>query len=349
MADPIKTGPFTPGKRVLLISTGGTITMTASSGGSGIAPTLTGEDLVRAVPELACIADVDVHSYSTKPGASLTLDDLVRIAELIDTRLPGAYAGAVVVQGTDTIEETAFVLDTLVACGRPVIVTGAMRGAAAPGADGPANLLAAVTVATSAVSGGLGTVVVLNDEVHAARHVQKSHTAAPSAFSSPGFGPIGRVIEGRLHLYARLPRPAPLPRPACYATEAAAVALVKIPLGDDGRLLGALPALGYRGTVIEGMGAGHLPAKLAERVSELAAAMPVVLASRVAAGPVFQRTYGFPGSEIDLIARGAIAGGYLAGGKACLLLRLLLAAGMAGEELKAAYIARCDSLFFETR
>jgi L-asparaginase len=123
---------------------------------------------------------------------------------------------------------------------------------------------------------------------------------------------------------------------------------VKISLGDDGRLLRALPTLGYRGAVIEGMGAGHLPAQLAAQVSELAAAMPVVLASRVAAGPVFQRTYGFPGSEMDLIARGAIAGGYLAGGKACLLLRLLLAAGMVGDQLKAAYTQRCTSILFET-
>jgi L-asparaginase len=332
-------------KRVLLISTGGTIAMTAGAG-NGIAPTLTGDDLVRAVPELARVADIDVHSYSTKPGASLTPGDLVRIAGLIDARMPEGYAGAVVVQGTDTIEETAFALDLLAASARPVVVTGAMRGAAAPGADGPANLLAAATVAGSELAQGLGTVVVLDDQVHAARHVQKMDTAAPSAFASPGFGPVGRVVEGRLHLYARPPRLAALARPSIDAADGAAVALLKIALGDDGRLLGALPALGFRGAVIEAMGAGHLPAGLAEPVSRLAAAMPVVLASRVAAGPVFERTYGFPGSEMDLIARGAIPGGYLAGGKACLLLRLLLASGLAGDALKAAYIERCNSMLF---
>jgi len=340
MADGTDAAPTMAAKRVLLISTGGTITMTTGVGG-GIAPTLTGEDLVRAVPELAQLARIEVHSYSTKPGASLTLEDLVTIADLIDTRMPAGYAGAVVVQGTDTIEETAFVLDTLVGSDRPVVVTGAMRGAAAPGADGPANLLAAVTVASSSAARSLGTVVVLNDEVHAARYVQKSHTSSPSAFTSPGFGPIGRVIEGCLHLYAKPARLATLARPARDANPS--VALVKIPLGDDGRLLGVLPALGYHGAVIEGMGAGHLPAALADRVSQLVAAMPVVLATRVAAGPVFERTYGFPGSEMDLIARGAIPGGYLAGGKACLLLRLLLATGLVGEPLKLAYLERCNS------
>ncbi|MGN6388598.1 MAG: asparaginase [Burkholderiaceae bacterium] len=325
--------------RVLLISTGGTITMTPGAG-PGIAPTLSGEDLVRAVPALASIADLDVVSFSTKPGASLTLEDLVTIAALIDSKMPEGFAGAVVVQGTDTIEETAFVLDLLVTADQPVVVTGAMRGPTAPGADGPANLLAAVTVAGNPAAAGLGALVVLNDEVHAARYVQKTHTALPSAFASPGFAPLGRVVEGALHLYARLPRPAPLPRPNEVSN--AAVALVRIPLGDDGRLLRALPTLGYRGAVIEAMGAGHLPAALAPMVSELTATMPVVLATRVASGPVFTRTYGFPGSETDLLARGAIPGGSITGNKACLLLRLLIAAGLEGEALRAAYAQRSN-------
>jgi L-asparaginase len=331
-------------QRVLLISTGGTITMTGSAG-SGIAPTLTGEDLVRAVPALAHRADLEVVSYSTLPGASLALGDLVRVGALIDAHMGEGLSGAVVVQGTDTIEETAFVLDTLVASGRPVVVTGAMRGAGAPGADGPANLLAAVTVAASAAAARLGALVVLNDEVHCGRYVQKSHTALPCAFSSPGFAPIGRVIEGALHLYARLPRPEALARPP--EVDEVAVALLKVPLGDDGRMLDALPQLGYRGAVIEAMGAGHLPASFAQKVERLAAAMPVVLATRVASGPVFQNTYGFPGSEMDLIARGAIPGGYLTGVKACLLLRLLIAGGATGEALRAAYVAHSRGAFVE--
>lgn len=326
--------------QILLVATGGTITMTASTG-PGIAPTLSGEDLVRAVPELAGVADLEVLTYSSKPGASLSLDDLVQISALIDSRMEAGCAGAVVVQGTDTIEETAFVLDTLVASHCPVVVTGAMRGAAAPGADGPANLLAAVTVAASGDACGLGTVVVLNDEIHAARHVRKSHSIAPSAFASPGFAAIGRVVEGSVHLYARPRRLHALPRPTEVAT--VPVALVTIPLGDDGRLLAAVPDLGYRGVVIEAMGAGHLPAALAETVGRLAGKIPVVLATRVVAGPVLTRTYGFTGSEMDLMARGAIPGGHLAGNKGCLLLRLLIANGFQGDALKQAYIERSTS------
>lgn len=323
--------------RVLLISTGGTIAMTGSAAG-GLSPTLSGEDLVRTVPALAGKADLEVVLYSTKPGASLSLDDLVHIAELIDLRMAEGFAGAIVVQGTDTIEETAFVLDTLVASERPVVVTGAMRAAAAPGADGPANLLAAVTVAGTAAAGNLGTVVVLNDEIHAARYVRKSHTSLPSAFASPGFAPVGLVIEGDVHLHTRPRRLPVLARP--YKSDAAAVALLSVPLGDDGRLLGVLHEIGYRGAVIEAMGAGHLPMHFAEKVERLASQMPVVLATRVTAGPVFTKTYGFAGSEMDLISRGAIPAGELPGNKACLLLRLLIAGNLAGDELRSIYIAR---------
>jgi L-asparaginase len=307
--------------RILLVGTGGTITMTP--GGAGIVPTLSGEDLVRAVPELARHAHLDVVSFSAKPGASLTLEDLIGIADLVDGRLRDGCAGAVVVQGTDTIEETAFVLDLLVSSDRPVVVTGAMRGAATPGADGPANLLAAVIVAGSEAAVGVGTLVVLNDEVHAARFVRKMHTAAPSAFASPGAGPLGAVVEGALVRNGRIERTPVLLRPAKVGEWP--VAQAAIVLGDDGRLLHALPSLGYRGVVLEAMGAGHVPAAVAPVIEALTAAVPVVLATRVPAGPVFSRTYAFAGSETDLAARGVVGAGHLAPAKAVQLLRLLLA------------------------
>lgn len=328
--------------RILLVSTGGTITMTSASNG-GIAPTLTGEDLVRAVPELANQAALEVYSFSMKPGASLTLEELVEIAALLDTKFGEGFAGAVVVQGTDTIEETAFVFDLLVKSDRPVVVTGAMRGAAAPGADGPANLLAAVTVAASTDAAGLGSLVVLNDEVHAARFVQKTHTASTAAFTSPDFAPLGRVIEGAFERFATLPR-TPVLEHAGNVTDAP-VALVKIPLGDDGRLLPVLPTLGYRGIVIEAMGAGHLPATLADTIGKLAETMPVVLATRVTAGRIFTRTYGFTGSEMDLLARGLIAGGSISSVKACLLLRLLLSQGLDKSVIRAAYTCRSHTRY----
>ncbi|MBX9711520.1 MAG: asparaginase [Xanthobacteraceae bacterium] len=291
----------------------------------GIVPTLTAADLVQSVPCLDKVAQIETISPLRKPGASLTLDDLIDLAQMLRERLAGDTDGAVVIQGTDTIEETAFVLDCLLDGSKPVVVTGAMRGPEAAGADGPANLLAAVIVAASGASRDRGTLVVLNDEIHAARFVQKSHTALPSAFRSPLGGTVGLVIEGAAAFHGRTTRGHHVAGP--LAKTDAPVALIKMALGEDDRLLRALPSLGYVGAVVEGMGVGHVPACVVDAISALAKTMPVVLASRIDTGPVFSQTYAFPGSEIDLIGHGLISARSLSGLKARLLLILLLHAG----------------------
>lgn len=309
--------------RLLVLSLGGTITMVPAAGG-GMAPKLGAADLIASVPALAGVADLVAESPYHLASPSLSAAAVVGVAERVATALAGGLDGAVVIQGTDTIEETAFLLDTLVASDRPVVVTGAMRGADAPGADGPANLLAAVRIAASPEARGLGTLVVLNDEIHAARFVQKAHTTLPSAFRSPLGGPVGAMIEGRPRFYTRVAR---LPALPLAPGAPAPVALLRFGMGEDGRLLAALGGLGYAGAVIEGMGAGHVPAESVEAVGRLAREIPVVLASRVMTGPVFRETYGYPGSEIDLIRRGVVPAGWLSGLKARLLLGLALRDG----------------------
>jgi L-asparaginase len=320
--------------KVLLVSLGGTITMT-SGAGAGIVPTLTGADLVRAVPALADVADIETASPFRLPGPSLTLANLREVAQLLNDRLAGDIAGAIVVQGTDTIEETAFVLDLLVGGDKPVVITGAMRGAEAPGADGPANLLASAIVAGSQAARGLGALVVLNDTIHAARFVQKASTFLPSTFVSFAGGPLGCVIEGRARIDVRVERRAII-SDGCHGRDQP-VALLTAALGDDGRLLPGLPGLGFRGLVVEAMGVGHVPSAMVAGLAQLAEVFPVVLSSRVASGSVFAATYGFPGSEIDLLGRGLIGGGALGGLKARLLLSLLLGIGLEGQELRSEF------------
>lgn len=322
--------------RLLVLSLGGTITMTAAAGG-GIAPTLGAAELVAAVPGLGAVAAIEARSPLRLPSPSLTLEHVASVAADIRLGLSAGFDGAIVIQGTDTIEETAFALDLLVPGDRPVVVTGAMRGPQQPGADGPANLLAAATVAASEAVRGFGTLVVLNDTIHAARQVRKAHTALPSAFVSDNGGPLGLVAEGRVHLFARPPALG-LPALSIAPGEMPPVALVKMAMGDDGRLLRALPGLGYAGVVVEGMGAGHVPAPLADLVGELALVLPVALTSRTLAGPVFERTYGYAGSEIDLIGRGALPAGLLSGPKARVLMTLALKAGWGREALTAAFV-----------
>ncbi len=320
--------------RLLFLSLGGTITMLPDAGG-GIAPKLGAAELVASVPGLAQVAEIEAHSPYRLPSPSLEPGQLVEVAKRIEDAFAAGFDGAVVIQGTDTIEESAFLLDLLVADEKPVVVTGAMRGAEAPGADGPANLLAAARVAASPEARGLGTLTVLNYDIHAARFVQKSHTALPSAFASPLAGPIGIVTEGRPRFYARIPR---MPRLPSYGGPPRPVALLKWAMGEDGRLLGTLPGLGYAGAVIEAMGAGHVPAEAAPLLGELALRMPVVLATRAMAGPVFTHTYGYAGSEIDLLGRGLIPAGFLSGLKARLLLGLALRTG-GGQSTAAAAFA----------
>ena len=310
--------------------------MTPDSGG-GITPALSAEDLIAAVPRLERVAAISARSPFRLPGASLTMDHLTRVAALISSAAAEGVKGAIVVQGTDTIEETAFVLDCLLATAIPVVVTGAMRGPEALSADGPANLMASALVATSPDAHGLGTLVVLNDEVHAARYVRKQHTGLLSAFSSAPFGPIGHVIEERFRkgmTPERAPRlPVQLP-----LGEIPPVALIEVGLGEDGRTLNFMADAGYRGVVLAAMGAGHVPVAMVEPITMLVRHMPVVLCSRVANGPVFHKTYGFEGSERDLRARGVLGGGELGPLKARLLLQLALLSGMSAEKTRELFL-----------
>jgi L-asparaginase len=319
--------------RLLILSLGGTITMVPSDSG-GIEPKLGAAELVASVPALAEVAEIEARSPFRLPSPSLTPVNLVEVARTIETGFASGYDGAVVIQGTDTIEESAFILDLLVGGEKPVVVTGAMRGADAPGADGPANLLAAARVAAAPEAHGLGTLAVLNYDVHAARFVQKSHTTLPSAFSSPLVGPLGAVVEGRPRFFVHVSR---APTLSSSVGPPAPIALVKWAMGDDGRMLSALPGLGYAGVVVEGMGAGHVPADAAPILGDLAAKIPVVLATRAMTGPVFTRTYGYPGSEIDLIARNLVPAGYLSGLKARLLLGFTMRSKKGAETVSKAF------------
>jgi L-asparaginase len=320
--------------RLLVLSLGGTITM-IPSGAGGITPQLGAAELVASVPALAEVASIEAHSPFRLPSPSLSLEDIRQVATLIADGFAAGCEGAVVIQGTDTIEESAFLLDLLVPADRPVVVTGAMRGADAPGADGPANLLAAARVAASPEARGLGTLVVLNDVIHAARFVRKTHTALPSTFASPAAGPISLVAENRARFTLRVSATPRLP-PA--DGRSMPVGLVKVSMGDDGRLLRAVPSLGFEGLVIEGIGAGHVPAGIADMVGELAAMMPVVLASRALTGPVFTETYGYAGGEIDLIGRGVLTAGILDALKARLLLGLALRHERGPDAVRQAFI-----------
>lgn len=301
----------------------------ASMDGNAAVPVLGGEDLIRGLPDLGEAVKVTGTSFRNVASASLSIDDIIALADRID-HCGTDIDGVIVTQGTDTIEETSFALELLVHRDIPVVMTGAMRNAGLPGADGPANLLHAVMTAASEEARGMGTLVVLNDEIHAARYVRKGHTQSPAAFQS-AFGPIGWIAEGGAEFALKLQ---PLGcGPLAGVGPDVPVALLTASLGDDGRLLGKIGELGYGGLVIEALGGGHVPAAMVEPLAKLAREMPVVLASRTGKGKVLRNTYGYPGSETELFASGLISGGWLDGRKCRILLHLLLRSGAARTEI----------------
>jgi len=324
--------------RVHVIALGGTVAMTSTGSEQGVRPTLDAQALVQAVPQLATVAEIAAETFRTVPGAHLRIADIVALAEHIAT-LPSSE-GVVVTQGTDTLEQTAYLLELLVEGDRPIVVTGAMRAPQQPGADGPANLLSSVRVAASEAARGIGVVVVLDDVIHAARFVRKSHTARPSAFASPTVGPIGWIAEDRVRIPHRPSRPVTID-PQLLGN-IPPVALLPVTFGDDGALLRSVVPAGYAGLVVQAFGAGHVPEWLVQDLAEIAGSIPVVLSSAVGSGELFASTYGFPGSERDLLGRGIISATALDGPRARLLLSLLLASGADRDAITAAFAGASD-------
>lgn len=311
-------------KKIFVISLGGTISMTEADTG-GIVPTLSGEELVRRFGLDDPAIEISAVSLRQLASAQLTVADLVAVARKTHEVVEAGAAGIVITQGTDTIEETAFALDLIGTKDVPVVVTGAMRHPNAPGSDGAANFRDAVIVAASAKA-GLGTVVVMDGEIHAARFLIKGITSTVRAFFSSPVGQIGWVQEGGLFLMAERLEPA-LPAMTLPAGKIPDIAVLKASLGDDGRLVDGIADLGYAGVIVEGMGGGHVHPSMADRLEKLSGTLPIVISTRVLGSHVLRNTYGFVGSEIDLQRRGIMLGGWLTSGKLQLMLGFLLALG----------------------
>ncbi|MPV37628.1 L-asparaginase [Georgenia subflava] len=313
--------------------------MTPARSGEGVTPHLDAATLVAVVPGLTEMADVTAETLQRLPSASLLPEHLVAALGWARTQVADGAAGVVLTHGTDTMEESAYLLDLLWDRPEPLVLTGAMRPPLVAGADGPANVLAAVTVAVSEGARGLGVLVVMDDSAHLAAAVTKTRATGTGAFASPGGGAVGRVVESEYvpGLVPARSRPPALPQPSRTAVR---VALLEPGIGDDGGVVDLVVEAGYDGLVLAGSGAGHVPEPVADAVGRAVLRLPVVVGSRTGSGTTATRTYGYAGSEVDLLARGAVMAGPLSPRKARVLLWTLLAGGADGAAVRAEFRRR---------
>lgn len=317
-------------RRVVVIFTGGTISMTLDPTAGGNVPTLDGAAILARTPGLAEIADVVPVDLGRIPASHVPFTRLFEIAAAIgDAQADPAIDGVVVVQGTDTIEESSFFWDLLVDRPQPVVVTGAMRSASEDGYDGPRNVRDAVTVAASPEMRDLGVVVTLAGTIEPADSVIKTHATALDTFRSLEAPPLGRVLAGR----ATLDRPRGPRRHVSAVAAAPRVHLITAHAAMGGDLLDAAVAIGADGIVVEALGAGNTSRTLFEAGTRaMEAGIPVVLTTRCPAGAA-TTGYAFPGGGATWVRAGAVLAGHLGGPKARIALALGLGAGLDREAL----------------
>jgi len=306
----------------VFIATGGTIAMQVDPSTSAPIPALSGSDLIKTVPEIAKIAQLEVNNLSNVPSVEMGPLRWVQLHHEIEAALARRdVVGVLVSHGTDTLEETAWFLDLTLTSRKPVVLIGAQRNASEPDFDGPRNLRSGARVCIEPESLGKGVMVVLNDQINAAREVSKTHTSDVESFNSGDAGLLGRVDGDTVTFYRSSCRRQWLP---LEHDDLARVDIVPMYAGADGALLKAAVQAGAKGVVIQALGAGNVNADMHAAISDaIGSGITVVIASRVPRGRV-SPLYGFTGGGMTLKDAGVIFANDLSPQKARILLMLAL-------------------------
>ncbi|MED4017266.1 asparaginase [Sutcliffiella cohnii] len=305
-------------KKILLIHTGGTISMQEDEITGTVTPTSTNPLLAFPVIQDENITIKESELFHL-PSPHITPSHMLQLSKYIDEQVQEEQIdGVVITHGTDTLEETAFFLDLTVKSDIPIVLTGAMRSSNEIGSDGPYNLLSSIRVASSAEAKGMGVLVVLNDEIHTAKNATKTHTSNIATFQSPQYGPVGIVTKRGIAFHHR-----PI-RSDKYEIDSVNknVTLLKAYSGMDSSVFNAVKNVD--GLVIEALGQGNMPPATLEGIKELLKEkIPIVLVSRCFNG-IVQDTYGYDGGGKQLKELGVIFSNGLNGQKARLKLLVAL-------------------------
>jgi len=300
----------------------------------GAIPALSGEEIIAQVPGLDEIADFEIINFAKLPGPHMTPPKMLELARDVAAQLADPnIAGAVVTHGTDTLEETAYLLNLLLDEEKPVAFVGAMRNSSELSWDGPGNLRSAVRVAADEGARGLGVMVVMGDQLIAASEATKTHTEATDTFQSRDFGPLGIVDKDRIIVARRPARREHIPTPKLEER----VDIIKLSAGADGRFINFALEDGARGLVIEGLGRGNVPVAALPAIERaVGMGLPVVITSRCPRGRVLD-TYAYEGAGRQLKRMGAILGGMTPSHKARIKLMVALGAGWSVEQIRASF------------
>jgi L-asparaginase len=310
---------------IVILFTGGTIAMRNDPGGVGAIPSLNADEILRATRGIDEITGVETEVWGSFPGPHMTIERMWALRNRIREHLARSeVTGVVVTHGTDTLEETAYLVARSLPPDKPVVFTGAMRTVSDLGWDGPANLLESVHVAASPETRRFGAMVVISGQIFAALDATKSNTHLLDAFESPGFGPLGVLDEGNLIVHREMPPMRPTLAPQELATP---VDIIFVAAGSDARLLDASREVA-KGVIVAAMGRGNVPPALVPAIERwMADDKPVVLTSRTQGGRV-GHTYGYDGGGRRLEELGVIFGGSRRAQQARIDLMLALGDGM---------------------
>ncbi|QAA33273.1 asparaginase [Clostridium manihotivorum] len=308
-------------KKVAIVFNGGTISMKVDPRIKAAVPGLTGEEIMSMVTGIESFAQIESYTFSSLPGPHMTPDIMLNLSEYVQKIIDREdISGVVVTHGTDSLEETAYLLDLTIDSEKPVVVTGAMRSSSELGYDGPSNLAASICTAASEEAKNRGVLVCFNGELNSASEVTKVNTMALNAFRTPNFGPIGIVDNNRVIFYREVNKEDSIKIDKISGE----VTLLKCFAGMDSRLIDFSIANGDKGIVIEAMGRGNVPPAMVDGIKRaIDKGLAVVIVSRCFEGRVFE-SYGYHGGGKELRDLGVIFGDNMPGQKARIKLIIAL-------------------------
>ncbi|MEW8955304.1 asparaginase [Clostridium sp.] len=321
-------------KKVAVIFNGGTISMKVDPKLKAAVPSLTGEEIMSMVTGIESYAQIESHTFSSMPGPHMTPEIMLDLSKFIEKLLnKGDIDGVVVTHGTDTLEETAYLVDLTLNTDKPVIFTGSMRSGSELGYDGPSNLAASICTAISEEAKERGVLVCLNGDLNCAREVTKTNSMSLGTFRTPNFGPIGMVDNNKVLFY----RDSYDKESYLIDSIESKVALIKCAVGMDSSFIDYSIDKGYKGIVIEAMGRGNIPPGMVDGVKRaIEKNIPVVVVSRCFEGRVCD-SYGYPGGGKDIRNLGVIFGDTLPGQKARIKLMVALSKTKDIKEIKTIF------------